>query len=83
MIVVKIFPILASGVSGELRGIPWDLITPHEAQAKANHCDQSLQRLSERCGLSASEAVAVLEDRPWRKMDKSEADKRLRELVNL
>ena len=43
------------------------MMTPHEAQAQRNH-SQSLQRLAERGGLSACEACAVLEDRPWRAM---------------
>jgi hypothetical protein len=50
-----------------LRVIPWDMIAPHEAQAQKNH-HQSLAELASRGGLSACEAVAVLQDRPWRKM---------------
>jgi hypothetical protein len=60
--VPKFFPILRGGAS-----IPWGLIAPHEAQAQRNH-GQSLKRLAERGGLSASEAVAVLENRPWQPM---------------
>lgn len=45
--------------------IPLDLISPHEAQAQKNH-DQTLQRLAERGGLSGLEALAVIEDRPYR-----------------
>ena len=48
--------------------IPWDLIASHEARAIRNH-DQSLQRLAERGGLSPDEALAVIEDRPWHRMD--------------
>lgn len=53
-------------------GIPWAMIQPHERQAHANH-SQTLKRLAERGGLSASEAMAVLEDRPWRRMEQIEA----------
>lgn len=56
------FPIQSSGVQGELREIPWALIQAHEAQALNNHCGQSLERLAQRQGLSACEAVAILED---------------------
>lgn len=61
--------------------IPWDMVAPHERQALMNHGGQSLERLAERGGLSACEAVAVLEDRQWRRMHKSEAVRRLEELV--
>jgi hypothetical protein len=39
--------------------LPWEMIAPHEAQAVTNH-GQSLERLAQRGGLSASEALAVL-----------------------
>lgn len=45
-------------------GLPWDMIADHEKQAQNNH-SQTLARLAERGGLSASEAVAVLEDRGY------------------
>lgn len=47
------------------RGILWAMIAPHEAQAQRNHY-QTLRRLHARGGLSWCEALAVLEDRPWR-----------------
>jgi hypothetical protein len=47
--------------------IPWALLAQHEDQAVANH-GQSLAVLARRGGLSWCEALAVLEDRPWRKM---------------
>lgn len=47
--------------------IPWEMIQPHYAQAEKNHY-QTLERLHERGGLSACEALAVLEDRGWSKM---------------
>lgn len=48
--------------------VPWELIAQHERQAQSNH-SQSLERLAERGGLSPCEALAVIEDRQWRKMD--------------
>lgn len=39
--------------------IPWDMIAPHEDQAKRNH-RQTLKRLAERGGLDCTEAVDVL-----------------------
>lgn len=61
-------------------GVPWSLIAPHEAQALRNH-SQTLDRLAERGGLSAAEAVAVLEDRPFRLMTDGEAHSRLGGLI--
>lgn len=63
---MRMFPIQSSGVSGELLEIPWVLMQQHEFQALRNHCGQTLDRLAERCGLSACEAVAVLEDKNYR-----------------
>lgn len=76
------FPILQPCKSG-LRSIPWAMLAPHEEQAKRNH-DQTLQRLAERGGLGAIEAVAVLRDahyRTVRGMTEEEADVELRELL--
>lgn len=61
-------------------GIPWRVIEPHAKQAIRNH-SQSLERLHERGGLSWCEAAAVLEDRPWHKMDKDQARQRVLEIV--
>jgi hypothetical protein len=61
--------------------IPWGLIAPHEAQARENH-SQSLTGLNGRGGLSACEAVAIIEDRRWEKMSLAEATARLKELVD-
>lgn len=85
-----LFPIMKPSLSSEVRrveasgvamllAIPWDMIAPHEAQAEENH-DQSLNVLAARCGLSACEAVAVLEDRPWQMMPIEDAYRRLNEL---
>lgn len=53
--------------------IPWDMIAPHEAQAIANHSGQSLERLAQRGGLGLDEAIAVLEDRKWHRIEDDEA----------
>lgn len=50
----------------QIRSIPWELIAPHEKQALENHCGQSLERLAQRGGLSAAEAVAIIEDKDFR-----------------
>jgi hypothetical protein len=60
--------------------LPWAIIEPHREQAMRNH-SQTLERLRERGGLSACEAVAILEDRRWRQMDPAAAFTRLAELV--
>lgn len=53
--------------------IPWDMISAHDEQAKRNHAGQDLERLRERHGLGACEALAILDDRPWKPMPTSEA----------
>lgn len=54
-------------------GLPWEMIEPHAKQAYSNH-SQTLERLAERGGLSPCEAVAILEDRRWSKMDQEKAN---------
>jgi hypothetical protein len=56
------------------------MIAPHEEQAQRNH-SQTLKRLAERMGLSACEAIAVLEDRRWTPMNNDEAVKKLAQMV--
>lgn len=73
---IGLFPIMVGRYGTPKSYIPWDVIAPHERQAQANH-SQSLTRLAERGGLSPSEAVAVLEDRAWRRMDEDAAARRL------
>ena len=82
-----LFPIMSDGPT---HWIPWDLVAPHEAQAKHNHGGQTLTRLAQRGGLDAMEAVAVLEDTDYRtrwpdrtvlENSQAEALKRLNELV--
>jgi len=52
--------------------LPWAMLLPHERQAKANH-DQSLETLASRGGLACYEALAVLDDRKWKRMDEGAA----------
>lgn len=69
------FPILSdsSGKRGPCpSSIPWEAIAPYEGQAKINH-DQSLQRLAERGGLSAGEALMVMTGRRWSFKEDGEA----------
>ena len=76
------FPIMGEKVASVLGFIPWDVIASHDQQAQWNH-SQTLQRLRHRGGLSPCEAVAVLEDRPWRQMHFEAAVARLKELAPL
>jgi len=83
--VLKRFPILKTALVGEIctiDEIPWAIIAPHARQALKNH-EQTLERLAERGGLCASEAVAVLEDREWIDMPLTQAEARLRKLCAL
>ncbi|QQB32791.1 hypothetical protein I6I07_19285 [Achromobacter deleyi] len=48
-----------------LSEIPFAMIQPHEAQALRNH-GQTLERLAQRGGLPASEAVAIMKGLRWR-----------------
>lgn len=54
----RMFPILHDPV---IKAIPWDTLTPHEAQAQTNH-GQSLARLAHRGGLGIEEAYCILKD---------------------
>lgn len=56
-----VMPIMNSTLMSE---IPWGMIAPHERQARANH-GQSLERLAERGGLAACEALDIIEGRRW------------------
>lgn len=66
------FPIMATDEERRLiplpirlTKVPWSVIAPHEAQAQRNHGGQTLERLAERGGLCAKEALAVLLDLPF------------------
>jgi len=63
--------------------ITWAMIEPHEKQAQLNHCGQSLEKLAKRGGLSACEAIAILEDRPWSKIDNDKAIQKLKEMISV
>lgn len=65
------------------KDIPYEMIKPHNKQAMDNHGGQTLTRLAQRGGLSRCEALAVLEDRQWKKIALKEADERLAHLVNV
>lgn len=69
-------PIMGATIVSE---IPFALIAPHEKQAHTNHY-QSLDKLASRGGLSACEALAILEDRRWHAMPDSLEAQRL--LIN-
>lgn len=63
-----------------VKTIDFDMIAGHEQQARYNH-SQSLSRLNERGGLSACEALAVLENRSYQRMSASAANAKLLEAV--
>lgn len=48
--------------------VPMSVLYPHREQAQINH-QQALERLAQRGGLSPREMLAVLEDRPWSKVE--------------
>ena len=77
---VRLFPVHPTNRS-YMTGIDWTIIAPHEPQALKNH-DQSLEKLADRGGLSLSELVAVLEDRPWCEMDSLAALAAVKRLCN-
>ena len=84
----KRFPLLTDHrvKQGELIDLPWDMLAEHSVQAINNH-HQDLHMLAERGGLSASEAVAVLENKSWKDptipRERAEVQARLRELLRL
>jgi hypothetical protein len=71
-------PILKS-CNSRIPSIPWSVIAGHERQAMRNHY-QTLERLAERGGLSPAEAVAIIEDRRFSRMELKDAEARLMEL---
>ncbi len=54
------------------QSVPFWVVKVHEAQALRNH-GQTVARLAERCGLGWDELLAVLTDRPWKRMRENEA----------
>lgn len=63
-----------------LEPLPMALLERHEARAIRNH-GQSLKQLRDRGGLSVSEAVAIMEDRPMTLLPIALAVHRLADLV--
>lgn len=63
-----------------IKTIPWALICEHERQAQTNH-GQTLDGLNGRGGLSACEALAIIHDRRWIRIEKSVAEAQLCDLV--
>ena len=45
--------------------VPWSMVAPYEAQAKANH-DQTLERLAERGGLAPQELWCIVHGKRWK-----------------
>lgn len=68
-----VFALLKAGATQVVIALPWSLIAPHEEQARSNHGGQTLDRLAERGGLGPDEAVAVLENRRWHRMEPAAA----------
>jgi hypothetical protein len=60
--------------------IPYFVMHRHAAQVLANH-GRDVAAMAARGGLSASEAVAAIEGRPWHAMDEAEAAVELKRLV--
>jgi hypothetical protein len=58
------FPIHSSD-HGLLDSVPWELVAPHEAQARINH-GQSLDELASRGGLGLTELAFILMNERWR-----------------
>ncbi len=63
-------------IPGHLKNVPWSLVADHDHQAHKNH-SQSLAVLNRRGGCSPCEILAIIEDRPWSKMDPLDAHQRL------
>jgi hypothetical protein len=61
---IKYFPIMGGD---QIRGIEWELVEPHEQQAKRNH-QQSLNMLASRGGLDPLELWCVVNDMRWREL---------------
>lgn len=82
----RMFPILMSSsvrACDEIKHIPWSVLEPFAGNAMKNH-GQTLERLAQRGGLSAREAVAVIEGRSIGTVGSithAAAQLRLRELV--
>lgn len=69
---MRTFKIMNEGYPGVPGEVPWEFMAPGEAQALRNH-SQTLERLNERGGLGVDEALAVLANRRWERLDKIKA----------
>jgi hypothetical protein len=58
----QVMPIMGATL---LKEMPFAMLVPHEAQALSNHGGQTLDRLAQRGGLGASEAVDILQGARW------------------
>lgn len=63
--------------------IPMGMMEPHHVQAMNNHGGQGLVWLAEHGGVSPSEALAILDDRPWHSMDQEQAKEELTRRIKL
>lgn len=78
---MKLFPIMVEYRNVKTTEyIPHDVIGCHEKQAMINH-GQTLQRLAERGGLSYCEALAVIEDRKWTRIEQDEAKPKVLKII--
>lgn len=68
-------------LSGQLlRSMPLEMLVEHEKRAILNH-GQSLKQLRERGGLAPVEALAILQNKGWDKLDPKTAEQELFYLV--
>lgn len=77
------FPIMRARSNprqGQISFIPWAVVASHEVQAVKNH-GETLQTLARYGGVSCCELVAILEDRPYRKIDNNRAETRIKRLL--
>jgi hypothetical protein len=89
---MKLFPITGfrdafpkyreQGLLQVVIAVPWDMLAPHQAQAIKNH-SQTLERLAQRGGLDASEAMAIIDgvDVFSRRVNEIEDQRRLSQLL--
>ncbi len=59
--------------TGTLGYVPLWWMRQFDSQARRNHCGQSIDRLLQRGGLSAREAIAVATGRPWYSVESTES----------
>jgi hypothetical protein len=82
-------PIARPGAPHQPMALPWPIIAPHAKQAPLNFRNsanpeapgKSLEFLRDNGGISAAEAVAIIEERPFEEMDEAAAFERLAQLV--